>query len=147
MNPAQTPAHPENVAEKASEEVVFCDDSRFDIDLGYGQQGEQRAADLLSMTASKIEVKTDRLWKTTGNIALEVKWRGRPSGLATTKADYWIFILADGDEDFSKLIFSVKRLKRIARRFKHNFRYGGDDNQSKLILVPLAELWDSCPTS
>jgi len=146
MNPIDTPTHPENVAHTASEEVVFCDNRDFDLDLRFGQAGEQRVADLLSLSAAKIEIKTDRLWKTTGNIALEFEWRGRPSGLATTKADHWIFILADGDEDFAKLIFSVEKLKGIARRFTHNIRVGGDDSASKFVLVPLSELWDSCPT-
>ena len=68
MNPIDTPTHPENVAHTASEEVVFCDNRDFDLDLRFGQAGEQRVADLLSLSAAKIEIKTDRLWKNTGNI-------------------------------------------------------------------------------
>ena len=44
---------------------------------------------------SKIEVKTERdIWKTTGNIAIEIRCDGKPSGLSTTESTVWIHLLA-----------------------------------------------------
>ena len=66
--------------------------NKFDIDLQYGQVREKRLADMLSN--DKIEVKTERdIWKTTGNIAIEYKCKGKPSGIAVTEAKWWAHVL------------------------------------------------------
>ena len=45
---------------------------KFDIDLEFGQMGEEFVRDLQNGN-NKIEVKTERdIWKTTGNIAVEI---------------------------------------------------------------------------
>ena len=46
--------------------------TKFDLDLEYGQIREKRVADLLK--GSKVEIKTERAWwRKTGNIAIELK--------------------------------------------------------------------------
>ena len=45
--------------------------TKFDIDLEYGQIREKRVADLLK--GSKVEIKTERSWwRKTGNIAMSM---------------------------------------------------------------------------
>lgn len=38
-----------------------------------------------------FEVKYDLKVETTGNIAIEYECRGRPTGIAATEADYWVY--------------------------------------------------------
>ena len=117
-------------------------DNRFDIDLKYGQVREQELADILKY--EKIEVKTERdKWKTTGNIAIEFRCRDKPSGIAVTQAKWWVHVLADGDETVCMLMFPIDKIKKIARHHLRDGKVvnGGDDNLSKLILIPLKEIF------
>tara|TARA_B100001013_G_scaffold172365_1_gene103465 strand:- start:1689 stop:2072 length:384 start_codon:yes stop_codon:yes gene_type:complete len=117
--------------------------TKFDIDLKYGKEREDRVASLLDKKKNKIEVKTERdWWHRTGNIAIETEYRGKPSGLSVTKADYWVHILAKGKKDYCKLIFDVPTLKKIVRKWKSNFKMIGDNNASKCVLIPLSKLFD-----
>ena len=118
--------------------------NKFDIDLKYGQEREQKIVSLFDQDKNKIEVKTERdWWAKTGNIAIEIECWGKPSGLAKTEADYLVHILAIGKEDYCKLIFEVPKLKKIADKFKDNFKMIGDHHASKCILIPLKELFQS----
>ena len=66
----------------------------FDLDLKFGKMGEEFVSDVLAGN-SKIEVKTERdIWKTTGNVAIEIRCDGKPSGLSTTESTVWIHLLA-----------------------------------------------------
>lgn len=116
---------------------------KFDIDLKFGQEREQRVVSLLDMDKTKIEVKTERdWWFKTGNIAIEIESNGKPSGIMATEADYWVHILADGDEDYCKLIFKTDTIKNLADKYKHTLKNGGDGWRTKFVLVPLAELFE-----
>ena len=85
-------------------------DSNWDLDLRAGLAGESRVADLLSLDT--VEVKTDRRWLDTGNLYIETEcfqqstqtWE--PSGIRTTKATHWAFVLED-----SVVIVPTYRLK------------------------------------
>ena len=117
-------------------------DNRFDIDLQYGQVREQELADILKY--EKIEVKTERdKWMETGNICIEYRCRGKQSGIAVTQAKYWAHVLADGDDTSCMLLFPTAKLKEIARRHVVDGKvvYGGDDNLSKMVLIPLKEIF------
>ena len=49
---------------------------KFDIDLEFGKIGED-VTEALFQHNTKIEVKTERdIWKTTGNIAIEIRCKG-----------------------------------------------------------------------
>jgi hypothetical protein len=72
--------------------------SDFDLDLKFGQEGEALVKELHT-SGKTVEVKTDRQWVRTNNLYIETEcyhlsckcWE--PSGLAVTKADYWVFVL------------------------------------------------------
>ena len=119
--------------------MKFNNDKRFDLDLAYGQVFEKKVADILGN--SKIEVKTEKdKWKTTGNIVIEYESRGKPSGIITTEADFWIHNLAFGDSIVFSLILPVTTLRRyIAQQNPRSVR-GGDDMTSKLYLIKLTDL-------
>jgi hypothetical protein len=111
--------------------------SDFDLDLQFGQEGEELFRHILTGRET-IEVKRDRQSSKTGNAVIEYKYKGRPSGLAITKANWWGFIFND---DTLVLIRTIK-LKEIARKFYHLGKTvkGGDKKASDMILVPITEL-------
>ena len=116
--------------------------SDFDIDLDFGLINERKVKEIFE-NGSKIEVKTERdRWHNTGNIAIEIEFKGKPSGLSVTKADYWIHILSLEDEMQMALLFSVPKLKELVKKalriHSTNIVYGGDNNASKLILIPIS---------
>lgn len=112
----------------------------FDIDLEYGEAGESLLLSILN-GAKKVEVKTDRLAHVTGNVAVEFRCNGRNSGISTTEADYWAFVLMSG-----KLIImiEVNELKDIARtQYKlGHVVCGGDGNNSEMVLIKIKQLYE-----
>ena len=79
--------------------VTFNDN--FAYDLEFGRIREQRLSEIL--LNKKIEVKTERgKWVDTGNLAIEIECRGKPSGLAATEAEYWMHILEVNGKEFCR---------------------------------------------
>jgi|TARA_R100000353_G_scaffold19527_1_gene18005 hypothetical protein len=109
-------------------------DFRYDLELG--QLGEKHLGKILDN--KKVEVKTDYQAMQTGNLFIEYYSRGKASGITTTEADWFAFILSN-----EKLIFiSTKKLKDICRPYLWTKRdvKGGDDNTSQGILLPIKDL-------
>ena len=114
--------------------------NKFDIDLKYGQEREDRIEKILK--EGKLEVKTERdWWFKTGNIAIEIECNGKPSGIMVTKADYWVHILANGDKDYCRLIFDTKTIKKLTKKYIGTLKNGGDGWRSKFVLIPLSEIF------
>lgn len=109
-------------------------DLKFVEDLLIGEEGERKLVDALT----KGEVKRDFGAGKTGNVFLEVKSHGRPSGITTTDADYWFFVL-DGPEFEGEVIVGIKtdRLREISEKITWVVR-GGEKSHGKLI--PLRKL-------
>ena len=118
----------------------------FDIDLKFGKMGEEFTQQVFEGN-SKVEVKTERdIWMTTGNVAIEIRCKGEPSGLSTTEANVWIHLLAYKGEIKGGYLFIVDELKAfIKKRHKEgNLKIvmGGDDNASQMALIPRKELFE-----
>lgn len=113
----------------------------FRYDLMLGQIKEKQVANILQN--KKIEVKTDYLAHKTGNIAIEYESRGNPSGIATTEADYYIYIIPHALIADTMLILNVKELKKITRLYYKINRVCpmGDDNTSMAVLIPIDRLF------
>jgi phosphoglucomutase len=121
----------------------------FDLDLQFGEFHEELLFRSLSKTGNvTVEVKTDRLAAKTGNLAIEFKYKGKPSGILTTKADEWFFVVLEEDGSI-RYRFNVPtaRLKKIAHgRYKRGYTAtGGQDNQSEMVLVPALALISRTP--
>ena len=112
----------------------------FEYDLEFGQEGEGIIADLFEN--KKIEVKRDNWVGRTGNIAIEYESRGKPSGIATTQADYWIIMFSREYQDKFMIIIETQRLKEVSREyFKKGFiKKMGDSNTSTAVLIPIKEI-------
>jgi hypothetical protein len=109
--------------------------SDFKYDLEVGNVAENEFAALLSN--SKVEVKYDIMAEHTGNVFVEFESRGKPSGIATTQAHFWVIKVAK-----SFITFKVDDLKDICRKwYKDNgSTLGGDSDTSKGVLIPIKYL-------
>ena len=111
----------------------------FRHDLKVGHKGERYLAAVLE--GATIEVKADSFIARTKNVAIEFESRGKPSGIATTEADYWCIIF-DGDEvKKSFIMVDTEKLKSIARRYWElgHIKKMGDSNTSRAVMIPLCE--------
>jgi hypothetical protein len=112
--------------------------NKFDIDLKYGQIFENKLSDIFKN--KKVEVKTERnMWRKTGNIAIEYECRGKRSGISVTQADWWCHVLADVN---AMLMVPTDKMKQLARKYFSRKKEGGDDKQSKFVLIPLKEVFN-----
>ena len=110
--------------------------SDFSHDLELGQKGENLLAKILLLKGDKIEVKTDLQATQTGNVFIEYKSRDRLSGLSTSKADYWAFLISNEQI----IIIETNKLKELCKTKGLRRVDGGDNNTSKGILIPLNKL-------
>jgi len=125
--------------------VTHHSHGKFDGDLRFGHAAEQQIVDLFE-GRKKIEVKADRLWDATGNIAFEVEYQRRPSGVFATEADWFIQVLTLNGAMYGALVFESESLRVNLTHMMQTGRarvvYGGDNGSSKLALVKLTHLCD-----
>ena len=111
----------------------------FNHDVKVGLLGEDWAKKFFS-GEFKPEVKFDSMAHISGNLFIEYSSRGKPSGIAATDAEYYLYIIAEFNY---AIILNVENLKeRLRFYYKHNMyiRNGGDDDTSVGFLVPIQEL-------
>ena len=115
--------------------MEFNSDFRHDLKLA--QETENAFANILGPNTT-IEIKDDLQASQTGNIFIEFESRGKPSGIATTEADYWTIHI-----DGIWITIETKHLKDIARFMykKNGTTNGGDSNTSKGVLIPIKNLF------
>jgi hypothetical protein len=112
----------------------------FKYDLKVGKLAEKNLSRLLS--GKNIEVKLDRWAQLTGNIAVEFSNRGKPSGIETTRADFWCYVVeVKGEQDLMVLI-ETNKLRKICERyyFLGRTKKMGDNDMSEAVLVPVNEI-------
>lgn len=114
--------------------------SSFDLDFGYGRDGENLVEELLT-GGKTIEVKRDRRWSETGNIYIEVEcWYQRsnswePSGLSVTEAAYWAFVLEQ-----SVFMVPTHILRLVVEQFGREIKCSIPPNESKGYLIKVDDL-------
>jgi len=108
----------------------------FDIDLSEGKARESSLASILCERSTKVEVKSDKKCRHTGNLFIEFEQPSGPSGIATTEAGWWAFEFLDD----CWLALPTQRVKELARRAyrEGRIRQGGDYNNYRGVLVPIA---------
>lgn len=101
---------------------MSIDRAKWDLTFKLGQAGEAEAGklfDALTGNGSElaVEVKRDEKAHATGNVYVEFQQGGkgswRPSGIATTKADVWVFVFP---ETGTMLAVPTELLKEEARK-------------------------------
>ena len=121
-------------------------DAKFKKDLLYGKLGEEFTRQLIEDDV-KFEIKTERdIWKTTGNIAIEIRCKGKPSGISTTKSEVWIQYLSLKGVIVGGFILKVDllkaKIKNLQKEGNLKMVMGGDFNESQMVLLPIKELFD-----
>lgn len=127
------------------ETMVLSGRQKFDLDLAKGKLGEHALEHFL--TNAKVEVKTEvKYWKRTGNIAIEIAHRNKPSGITNTEADYWCHILLNEDNTVAMMFLVPIEVMRSITEYhkeKNGTRNLGDGYLSKCVLIPIKDLTDS----
>lgn len=111
---------------------------KFDLDLRSGEEWEGFFQGIVE--SGKIECKRERLAHKTGNIFIEYRCRGKPSGLSVTGAKWWAIGIENMNGDIETAILAgVLWLKAKCRTFIGTNRdvSGGDDNAAQGILLKL----------
>ena len=120
-------------------------DKKFDLQLSQGLINERRLADVFeNQKIERIELKSEtHQWEETGNICIEFEHAGKPSGIASTEADFWVHELKRDGETLVYLMFPVERLRAICRNAFRIGRYrrcAGDGGRSSVVLLKLTDL-------
>lgn len=86
-----------------------------------------------------MEVKEDLQFSKTGNIAIEIRSRSKPSGICTSLADYWVYVL--GEE-----VWYTERPRLVLYLIQHWDRFrrveGGDEGTSLVALLKIQDFTD-----
>ena len=115
-------------------------------DMLFGKIGENFTKDLFEGN-TKMEIKTERdIWKTTGNIAIEIRYKGQPSGISTTKSSVWIHLLSYKgviEGGFIKKVDQLRgKIKKLQKSGNLKMVMGGDFNKRQMVLLPIKDLFD-----
>jgi hypothetical protein len=123
-------------------------DEKYDIQLAQGVLEERRLADIfVGARLELVEVKAESfIWERTGKICIEFSRNGQPSGIAATKAEFWVHVLirASDREVMGWMMFKTDRLKELCReayRQRRVLHCVGDGGRSSVVLLRLADLW------
>ncbi len=95
-----------------------------------------------------FEVKEDIRCADTGNVVVEYESRGKPSGIETTEADFWIFRIHHGykESDIHHFLIGTERLKRLIREKKYSRKYQmpHTDSKNKVYFFKYHDLIPTC---
>jgi hypothetical protein len=118
----------------------------FDIDLDFGQIWERRICNIFENNGS-LEVKSDRKWSESGNLAFEYKCNGKASGIAASKAIWWVSVLTcQGDPNNTEMILIWKteklrdKLRQLIKDNRAELKKGGDGERAELVITSIDEL-------
>jgi hypothetical protein len=126
-------------------EVLFNHDRKFDLQLDQALIDERRLAEIFAHAdIRRIELKSESWqWEQTGNICIEYRQDGQPSGIATTEATVWVHELKRDGETLCYLMFPVERLKKLAREAYAAGRHrshAGDGGRFDVVLLRLRDI-------
>jgi hypothetical protein len=128
-----------------SGKITFNRDRKFDLQLSQALINERRLAEIFAgARIERIEIKSETWqWEQTGNICIEYRCDGRPSGISVTEADFWVHELRRDDGTLVYLMFPIERLKELARTAIKAGRCrsgAGDDGRFEVALIRLADI-------
>jgi hypothetical protein len=91
---------------------------------------------------TKYEVKCDRLAHKTGNLFIECQCSGKPSGIQTTKSDFYFVFVVDGRNIVDVYEIETSYLKALCASRKYGTRccYNEGRNQSEGYIIPIKDI-------
>ncbi|MDP2662091.1 MAG: hypothetical protein Q8R28_15305 [Dehalococcoidia bacterium] len=131
--------------------------SEFDMALPKGEVHEALVYHLFKGDVLLLEVKGEDKTYDTDNLCVELRSRGKPSGLAVTTSDFWVVVLAGGYHSDLILGQRTTRLRHLinawlmralvlpkgAREPRFEAKVGDpDDDDQVAVLVPLKLVFD-----
>ena len=126
------------------DKLTFNADAKFDIQLSQALIDERRLAHIFGhLDIEKVELKSESwLWEQSGNICIEYRRDGHPSGIAVTQAGCWVHELKRDGNTLVYLMFPIERLKQLAREAirEGRFRVGGDGARQHIALIRLRDI-------
>lgn len=84
---------------------------------------------------ANVEVKHDLRAIETGNIAIEIAYNGKPSGIYQTDAVWWAYVVGS-----DAIITKIDVLRILVEREGNVPRKAGDGGRATIVLVKLADL-------
>ena len=125
--------------------VTYNPDNKFDIQLSAALRAERHLGNIFAYRSiEKIELKTETWqWEQKGNICIEYRSYGKPSGIAVTEADYWVHELRRDGVTLVYLMFPMDRLKQLCRQAIKEGKCvsgAGDDKAQDVVLLPLVDI-------
>lgn len=128
-----------------SDKIVINHDNKFDLQLGQALIDERRLAEIFEhVDIHKLELKSESWqWEQTGNICIEYRQDGHPSGIATTEAGCWVHELKRDGETLCYLMFPIERLRKLAREAWKEGRHrshAGDGGRFDVVLLRLRDI-------
>lgn len=125
---------------------------RFDLDHAVGKQGELFVSEILAaLQSERVEVKTDLKASRYGNVFLEYEClrRGRyqPSGIATTDAKLWVFVLDLGNVAVAVSTDRLRELGRLAYRHGRTRECVRGSHPTRGVVIKVADLMDGGTTA
>lgn len=84
---------------------------------------------------ANVEVKHDIRAIETGNVAIEIAYNDKPSGIYHTDAVWWAYVVGS-----DAIITKVDVLRGLVEGSGNTPRKGGDGGRSTVVLITLAEL-------
>ena len=131
----------------------------FNLDLEFGNIYEKKLVDIIPNDSyiikegyfpyydveitkdniiTKYEVKADRNTYKTGNIAIEYKCKGIPSGISKTQADYYAYYIVKPYNIFELYIIPTDIIKnKINSNEYKRIIFGGDNKNSEMYIFSL----------
>jgi len=135
---------------KFYDKVAFNADEKYDIQFSGALVNERRLAEVFAglelyrMQGFTVELKTETYqWEKHGNLCVEYRRSGKPSGISVTQADFWVHELRRDDQTLVYLMFPIARLKELAREAirKKRVKLGcGDDGLSDVCFIRLRDI-------
>jgi hypothetical protein len=107
-------------------DILQNDDSRYDISF------------TLDSKTFTMEVKEDFMYHRTGNVAIEYSSREKDSGVATSVADLWCYVLNRGIGYDGTYFVNLSTLRKHLETHTYPQSEGGDNLTSKLYLMPIS---------
>ena len=123
-----------NIGQKYEE--IILKRAKRDFPLAYIQKGKFKYWDInIPEVNISLEIKYDERNQTSGNIAIECECNDKPSGITTTKADFWVLFDKPDGKDIWFLTEDIR--KCIYRNNLHpsTIQGPGDPYEKKVYLI------------
>ncbi|PNX47995.1 MAG: hypothetical protein BV459_03295 [Thermoplasmata archaeon M11B2D] len=115
--------------------IDFCDTKDFDLLVEHPTNGKTYS----------IEIKEDFMAADTGNVAVEYECRGKSSGIASTRADAWAYVLHERARVGVYLISTIDLMSAIRQDKHHREVIGGDfGSNTKMCLFRVESFKSMC---